>query len=45
MEWCGFDAFELKPGKPLESALQAFGEITNSYQSTPVQKLPIYRRR
>jgi uncharacterized protein (DUF934 family) len=45
MERCGFDAFELKPGKPLESALQAFGEITNSYQSTPVQKLPIYRRR
>ncbi len=45
MERCGFDAWELKPGKPLESALQAFGEITHSYQSTPVQKLPIYRRR
>lgn len=45
MERCGFDAFDLKPGKPLESALQAFGEISNSYQSTPVQKLPIYRRR
>ncbi len=24
MERCGFDAFELKPGKPLESAVEAF---------------------
>ena len=45
MERCGFDAFELKPGKPLESALQAFGELSNTYQTATDQKLPIYRRR
>jgi uncharacterized protein (DUF934 family) len=45
MERCGFDAFELKPGKPLESALQAFGEFSTTYQTAVDQKLPIYRRR
>ena len=45
MERCGFDAFELKPGKPLESALQAFGEFSTTYQAGIDDRRPIYRRR
>jgi uncharacterized protein (DUF934 family) len=45
MERCGFDAFDLKPGKPLESALQAFGEFAATYQADVEDKRPIYRRR
>jgi uncharacterized protein (DUF934 family) len=45
LERCGFDAFELKPGKPLESALEAFGEFTATYQAAVDDPRPIYRRR
>jgi uncharacterized protein (DUF934 family) len=45
MERCGFDAYELKPGKPLESALEAFGEFSVTYQAGVDDKRPIYRRR
>lgn len=45
MERCGFDAFELQPGKPLESALEAFGEFSVSYQTAADEKRPLYRRR
>jgi uncharacterized protein (DUF934 family) len=45
MERCGFDAFELKPGKPLDSALEAFGEFTATYQAAVDDPRPIYRRR
>lgn len=41
----GFDAFELKPGKSLESALEAFGELSVTYQAAADEKRPIYRRR
>lgn len=45
LERCGFNAFELKEGKPLESALEAFGELTHTYQATALDPRPIYRRR
>jgi uncharacterized protein (DUF934 family) len=45
MERCGFDAFELKPGKPLASALEAFSELTATYQAATDDPRPIYRRR
>ena len=45
LERCGFNAFELKPGKPLESALEAFGEFTATYQAAVDDPRPIYRRR
>ncbi|MDB4955691.1 MAG: Oxidoreductase in sulfite reduction [Myxococcales bacterium] len=45
MERCGFNGFELKPGKPLESALEAFGEFSATYQAAADEKRPIYRRR
>ena len=45
LERCGFNSFELKPGKPLESALEAFGEFTVTYQAAADDARPIYRRR
>jgi uncharacterized protein (DUF934 family) len=45
MERCGFDAFELEAGKPLDSALAAFGEFTATYQAAADDPRPIYRRR
>ncbi|MDX2091463.1 MAG: DUF934 domain-containing protein [Kofleriaceae bacterium] len=45
LERCGFNAFELKEGKPLPSALEAFGELPLTYQADALQPLPIYRRR
>jgi uncharacterized protein (DUF934 family) len=45
MERCGFDAYELRPGKPLESAVQAFAEFSATYQAAVDDPRPIYRRR
>jgi uncharacterized protein (DUF934 family) len=45
MERCGFNAFELKEGKPLPSALEAFGEFSGTYQAELDDPRPIYRRR
>jgi uncharacterized protein (DUF934 family) len=45
MERCGFDAFDVKAGKSLASALQAFGEFSTTYQAGTDDKRPIYRRR
>ena len=45
MARCGFDAFELQPGKSLESALEAFSEFSVSYQTAADEQRPLYRRR
>ena len=45
LERCGFTAFELKDGKSLESALEAFAEFSVSYQAAADEKRPLYRRR
>jgi len=45
LERCGFDAFELQAGKPLDSALQAFVEFSVSYQAAADDRRPLYRRR
>jgi uncharacterized protein (DUF934 family) len=45
LERCGFNAFEMKPGKPLESGLQAFKELTVTYQAAVDDPRPFYRRR
>ena len=45
MERCGFTAFELKEGKPLPSALEAFGEFSGTYQAAVDDPRPLYRRR
>ncbi len=45
MQRCGFNAFELTPGKSLESALGAFGEFSVTYQAAADDPRPLYRRR
>jgi len=45
LERCGFNAFEVRAGKPLDSALEAFAELPAVYQATVADPRPIYRRR
>jgi uncharacterized protein (DUF934 family) len=42
---CGFDAFELKPGKDIDGALQAFQEFSVTYQGAADDPRPLFRRR
>jgi uncharacterized protein (DUF934 family) len=42
---CGFDAFVLAPGKDLEDALSAFGELPVRYQPGADDEPPIWKRR
>ena len=44
MRRCGFDAFELRPDRSLEDALEAFDEFTVTYQAAADESLPLYRR-
>jgi len=45
MRRCGFDAFELKSGKDVQGALQAFQEFTVTYQGAADDQRPLFRRR
>lgn len=45
MRRCGFDAFELKAGKDLPGALQAFQEFSVTYQGAADDPRPLFRRR
>jgi len=45
MERCGFNAFELKPGKDIEGALHAFAEFSVTYQGATDDPRPLFRRR
>lgn len=45
MHRCGFDAFELQPGKSLQEALEAFGELSVRYQAAVDEPQPLFRRR
>ena len=42
---CGFTQFDLKEGKSLENALEAFTEFTTPYQTSADGNLPIFSRR
>ena len=42
---CGFDAFELRAGEDVDDALVAFDDLSENYQSTAAQPLPLFRRR
>jgi uncharacterized protein (DUF934 family) len=42
---CGFDAFELKPGKDIKGALEAFSEFSVTYQAAADEPRPLFRRR
>lgn len=45
MHRCGFDAFELQPGKSLTEALEAFAELSVRYQAAVDEPQPLFRRR
>jgi uncharacterized protein (DUF934 family) len=45
MHRCGFDAFELAPGKSVADALLAFGELSVRYQAGADDPRPLFRRR
>lgn len=44
MARCGFDAFELAPGKSAEAALRAFETFSVKYQASTDEPRPLYRR-
>lgn len=45
MHRCGFDAFELQPGKSIQEALEAFDELSVRYQAAVDEPQPLFRRR
>jgi len=45
MTRCGFDAFELAPGKDIQDGLTAFEEFHVTYQAAADDPRPLYRRR
>ncbi|MDD9939663.1 MAG: DUF934 domain-containing protein [Myxococcales bacterium] len=45
MRRCGFDAFELKEGKDVAGALEAFREFSVTYQGAADDPRPLFRRR
>lgn len=45
MRRCGFDAYELKAGKDIHGALQAFQEFSVTYQGAADDPRPLFRRR
>ncbi|MGD8861064.1 MAG: DUF934 domain-containing protein [Myxococcales bacterium] len=45
MSRCGFDAYELQPGKDEQDALDAFREFSVTYQAAADDSRPLYRRR
>ena len=42
---CGFDAFELREGEDAGEALGAFDDLSEAYQASAAQPLPLFRRR
>jgi uncharacterized protein (DUF934 family) len=45
MSRCGFDAFELREGEDVDSALAAFDDFSEAYQASVDQPQPLFRRR
>ena len=45
MKRCGFDAFELKPGKSVEAGLAALQTFSQTYQAAVDEKRPLFVRR
>ena len=42
---CGFDAFSLRAGQDVQSALSAFEDFSEGYQSSVERPQPLFRRR
>ena len=45
LERCGFDAFALREDQDPAAALAAFTELSDAYQATVAEPLPLFRRR
>lgn len=45
MSRCGFDAFQLAPGKDLQDALSGFEDFQVTYQAAADDPRPLFRRR
>ena len=45
MAQCGFDAFALREDQDPQEALSVFGTFSDSYQSSVLQPVPLFRRR
>lgn len=45
MHRCGFDAFELAPGKSLQEAVEGFRDFSVTYQGAADDPRPLFRRR
>ncbi len=45
MAQCGFDSFQLREGEDTQAALAAFGDLSEAYQATVAQPVPLFRRR
>ena len=45
MAQCGFDAFQLREGEDAQAALAAFGDLSEAYQASAAQPVPLFRRR
>ena len=42
---CGFNAFVLRPGESIDSALEGLDVFSEGYQSTALRESPLFRRR
>jgi uncharacterized protein (DUF934 family) len=42
---CGFDAFDLRDGEDVETALAAFNDFSEAYQTAVDRPVPLFRRR
>lgn len=42
---CGFDAFDLREDQDLQTALSAFDDFSDAYQTAADQQQPLFRRR
>jgi uncharacterized protein (DUF934 family) len=45
MERCGIDSFLLREDEDVDNALEAFNELSDAYQASAVEPLPLFRRR
>ena len=45
MAQCGFDAFELREDQDTQAALSVFDTFSDSYQTSVLQPVPLFRRR
>ncbi len=44
MARCGYDSFQLAPGKSLDKALSAFADFSVTYQAAADEPQPVFRR-